>query len=72
LCTRRVGEPLDRSVFLEAVALFRTARRQGLTIRSSVDCQIAALALRHNLVVLHRARDYPSLAKVSQLIEQRV
>ncbi len=67
-----VGEPLERTLFLEATALFRTARRQGLTIRSSIDCQIAALALRHNLVVLHRDRDYPNLAKVSQLREQKV
>ncbi|MEI8094332.1 MAG: PIN domain-containing protein [Spirochaetales bacterium] len=67
-----VGEPLDRSLFLEAVALFRTARRQGLTVRSSIDCQIAALAVRHNLVVVHRDRDYPHLAKISNLHEMTV
>jgi len=41
-----IESPLGISVVEEAVALYRMARRQGLTIRSSVDCLIAACALR--------------------------
>jgi len=37
-----VESPLDSAVVLEAVSLYRTARRQGITVRSSVDCVIAA------------------------------
>jgi predicted nucleic acid-binding protein len=62
-----VETPLNIEVVEEAVALYRTARRRGLTVRSSVDCLIAACALRHDLTVLHRDRDYPALAKVSAL-----
>ena len=62
-----VESPLDEGLVREAVALYRTARRRGLTIRSSVDCLIAACALRHDLDVLHQDRDFPSLAKVSAL-----
>lgn len=58
---------LDRSLFEVAVSLFRNARRAGLTIRSSVDCLIAACALRHDAEVMHRDRDFASLAQVSQL-----
>jgi predicted nucleic acid-binding protein len=43
------------------------ARRTGLTIRSSVDCLIAACALRNDLTILHRDRDFRSLAKISGL-----
>jgi hypothetical protein len=62
-----VESPLSAEVFEEAVALYRTGRRQGLTVRSSVDCLIAACALRHDLEVLHRDRDFAALATVAPL-----
>jgi predicted nucleic acid-binding protein len=62
-----VESPLDREVFLEAADLFRRARRAGLTVRSSVDCLIAACAIRNDFVVLHHDRDYSALARVSPL-----
>ena len=62
-----VESPLGQNVFLDAVTLYRSARRAGVTVRSSVDCLIAACALRHDLEVMHRDRDYPALARVSPL-----
>lgn len=62
-----VESPLEKSVFLEAVDLFRAARRTGATVRSSIDCLIAACAIRHDLEVLHRDRDFPALARISPL-----
>jgi predicted nucleic acid-binding protein len=62
-----VEDPMGRHVFEEATALYRLARRTGLTIRSSVDCLIAACALRNDLTILHRDRDFRSLAKISGL-----
>jgi hypothetical protein len=57
-----VESPLREDVFLEAVDLYRVARRSGRPVRSSVDCLIAACALRHDLEVLHRDRDYDALS----------
>ena len=34
--------PMSIEVFIEAADLYRSARRAGLTIRSSTDCLIAA------------------------------
>ena len=62
-----VESPLSERVFLDAVALFRAGRRIGVTIRSSVDCLIAACAMRSDLEVLHRNRDYAALAQVVAL-----
>ncbi len=62
-----VESPLAEDVFREAVGLYRSARSNGLTIRSSVDCLIAACALRHDLEVLHWDRDYDHIALVSSL-----
>ncbi len=65
-----VESPLREVVVLEAAALYRAARRVGLTVRSSSDCLIAACALRHDLEVLHRDRDFTALARVSPLRER--
>ena len=62
-----VESPLGEAVVLEAVGLYRAARRAGLTIRSSVDCLIAACALRHDLDVLHIDRDFAVLSRVTPL-----
>jgi len=70
----RAQDPLhleDLVDFEEAVGLYRTVRRQGLTLRSSIDCLIAACALRHDLTVLHRDRDFDRLARVSALKQKK-
>lgn len=66
-----VDSPMPRAVFDQAVDLYRAARRAGLTVRSGVDCLIAASALRHGLEVLHHDRDYDTLARVSTLQVRR-
>ncbi|RPI29482.1 MAG: PIN domain nuclease [Acidobacteria bacterium] len=62
-----VEAPMPLDTYLEAADLYRAARRAGLTVRSSVDCLIAACALRHGLTVLHKDRDYDVLVRVSAL-----
>jgi len=64
--------PLTRDVFAEAVQLYRAARRAGVTVRSSVDCLIAACALRHNAAVLHVDRDFEHLARITELPVRRL
>jgi hypothetical protein len=67
-----VDAPLSVEAVEEAVHLYRAARRMGRTVRSSVDCLIAASALRHDLTVLHVDRDYEALARVSGLRQKRI
>jgi len=62
-----VESPLRREVFEEAVRLYRSARRAGLSVRSGVDCLIAACALRNGLTVLHHNRDFEALARICPL-----
>ena len=62
-----VESPLASDVIEDAVDLYRRARRAGFTIRSGVDCLIAACALRNGLAVLHRDRDFDTLSRISQL-----
>ncbi len=67
-----IESPLRVERFDEAASLYRAARRAGVTVRSSVDCLIAACAIRSGLGVLHRDRDFTALARVSALIERNV
>ena len=67
-----LGDPLPAETYLHAADLYRAARRAGLTIRSGVDCLIAACALQHHVEVLHYDRDYDALARVSPLRARRV
>jgi predicted nucleic acid-binding protein len=52
--------------------MYRSARRAGVTVRSGVDCLIAACAVRHGLTVLHHDRDFDQLARVVPLETRRV
>ena len=67
-----VESPMGLEVVEEAVGLYRTARVQGLTIRSSVDCLIASCALRNDLTVLHNDRDFTALSRVSRLLQRQI
>jgi predicted nucleic acid-binding protein len=67
-----IESPIRDTVFLEAAALYRSARRAGLTIRSSVDCLIAACALRHDVEVMHRDRDFAAIAQIAALRQRAV
>jgi predicted nucleic acid-binding protein len=67
-----VDSPMPQAVFDQAVDLYRAARRAGFTVRSGVDCLIAACAIRHHLEVLHDDRDFEALAAVSSLQVRRL
>ncbi len=62
-----VDSPLSSGVVDEAVQIYRQTRRAGVTVRSSVDCLIAASALRHCLTVVHCDRDFPAIARATGL-----
>jgi predicted nucleic acid-binding protein len=67
-----VESPLGQDVLLEAVDLYRSGRRIGATIRSSVDCVIAVCAIRNQLEVLHCDRDYDAIVRISSLKARNV
>ena len=51
----------------EAASMYRTCRRFGETPRVLSDCLIAAIAVRHDVPVLHRDRDFDVLARHTAL-----
>ena len=54
----------EKKTYAQAAYLYFRCRRQGLTIKSSVDCLIVQLALENNLKVLHNDKDFDHIKKV--------
>ncbi len=48
-----------------AAKIYWEGRRQGVTIRNSIDCIIAQVAIEHDLILLHNDRDYLQIKKVA-------
>jgi predicted nucleic acid-binding protein len=67
-----VESPLTSTLIDSAIDLYRRARRAGITVRSSVDCLIAACAARHHFTVVHCDRDYAKLARVIALQHRNI
>lgn len=55
--------PMPYSVFLRAAEIYRALRRRGITIRNSVDCMIASVAIENDILLLHNDRDFSSIEK---------
>jgi hypothetical protein len=63
----RLSDPLPEALFRAAANIYAQGRRQAITIRSSVDCLIAAIALEHGVPVWHRDRDFERIAQFTAL-----
>ncbi len=63
--SQRFYHALDPTqTYAQAAALYRRCRRAGVTIRSTIDCLIAQIALEHDLELLHSDRDFENMASV--------
>lgn len=55
--------PMPYRVFLEAANIYRSLRRKGITIRNSVDCMIASVAIENGIMLLHNDKDFVPIEK---------
>jgi predicted nucleic acid-binding protein len=53
--------PMPYSVFLKAAEIYRDLRRKGITIRRSVDCMIASVAIENDIPLLHNDKDFKAI-----------
>jgi hypothetical protein len=54
-----------------AASMYHDCRRQGVTVRSSLDCLIAQCAIEHGLTLLHNDRDYLGIALNAPALQQK-
>jgi len=55
--------PMQYSIFLLSAEIYRNLRRKGITIRKPVDCMIAAVAIEHDIPILHNDKDFIPVEK---------
>jgi len=60
--------PISESTFIAAADIYRSLRRQGITIRKTDDCIIAACALEFDCTLLHDDRDFDAIARAFPLV----
>lgn len=67
LSTQKFYHPLDPILSYEQAAdLYFNCRQQGITIRGTIDCLIAQIAIEHKLRLLHNDRDFTQMARVNK------
>ena len=62
-----LSDPIPTDLYLKAADIYRRGRRSAFTLRSSVDCLIAAIAIEHDVPVWHRDRDFTAIARFTPL-----
>lgn len=67
LLARATLLPTESMDYERAATLHRTCRSNGDTVRTLVDCLIAAVAIRHNVPILHSDTDFSTIARHSPL-----
>ena len=54
-----------------AAQLYFNCRKQGITIRSSIDCLIAQCAIENEVILLHNDRDFKQMATIIPVLQQK-
>ena len=67
LVAQHVEGLTPRLDWLDAARIYRELRWRGQTLRSQLDALIAAVAIRLDLPVLHRDRDFDVIARHTPL-----
>jgi len=58
-------DPVDS--FTRAARIYFDCRKNGITIRSTIDCIIAQIAIEHKLHLLHNDSDFEAMTRVIKL-----
>ena len=56
--------PTDAIDYENAASIYRACRRLGITVRTHIDCLIAAVAIRANTPLLHKDSDFDAIARI--------
>jgi len=68
LSSQRFFHPQDAvKTYEDAVRIYFSCRNKGVTIRSTIDCLIAQIALEQDLALLHNDRDFDAMVPIIKL-----
>ena len=65
---QRFFHPLDPVYsYAQAAKIYFDCRKKGITIRSTIDCLIAQIAIEHDLLLLQNDKDFLNMTTVVDL-----
>jgi predicted nucleic acid-binding protein len=56
-------KPKGTGTFITAAEIYRKCRKEGKTVRKTVDCIIATIAVENGLILLHNDNDFDVIEK---------
>ena len=59
--------PIIDSSYILAADIYRKGRAKGITVRKTIDCIIAALAIENKLELLHNDKDFIGIEAITTL-----
>lgn len=63
---------MTEQTWVDASRIYFDLRRASTTVRSSLDCCIAQLALDHNCTLIHNDRDFEVISTIRPLTHRRL
>jgi hypothetical protein len=58
---------VNQEIWVDSARIYYDLRRKGLTVRSSIDCCIAQLAISYQLILVHDDCDFETIKQVRNL-----
>lgn len=62
-----IYDPSGIVTYIEAANIYRRCLKKGKTVRRTIDCVIAAIALENDLTVFHNDSDFDQIAACTAL-----
>lgn len=62
-----IVEPKGISTYIHTAEIYRTCAVKGKTVRKTIDCLIAAIAIEHGLKLFHNDRDFDNISSCCPL-----
>ena len=70
LSSQKFYNPKDPILtYQKAAQIYFNCRNEEITIRSTIDCLIAQIAIEHGLVLVHNDKDYIYISKVEPKLQ---
>ena len=54
---------MNKTIYTHAADMYRYLRKRGITVRKSIDCMIASVAITNDIYLLHNDRDFIPIEK---------
>ncbi len=58
---------MSYTTFIKSAQLYRTLRKNGITIKRVMDCLIATVAIENDIPILHNDKDFTLIENQSKL-----